>query len=158
LALPAGAAAKSSDIAQKLGLTALRTTSAGEARGHKGWIGTLFGQRPAISAPQALRYRLWDVPVTFSLPDTRGKLPSLAVLRQAIDRATGGKQLLHLAIDSAGIERSGASGLKLISKVLEYAAQHRLSQKLRIEAIESLVGRLSKIRRQVPARSILRAA
>ena len=135
------------DLLQKCRITALRGQLADRSR-----------PKTNSPKPQLLRFGLWHLPVSCSLPSTRRWLPgagSFAACR-AIRRSAQTNGFAHLTIDATQLADSG--GMHAVEQVLRFADTARKQQQLAIETMGRLAQRLSAIRQIQPSRSILRPA
>ena len=78
--------------------------------------------------------------------------------KRGIDRAAAECAVYHLVIDALQLARSGAGSLRVMEKIVRYAARRRDQRKIITETLSMLARRLSGVRQSTPARSILRPA
>lgn len=132
------------DIAVKYAITAVRN---GIQQGHR--------------APQSLRYGLWQVPVSESLPGAsrwqvgggRGRSA-----RREIDRACVTAGVVHFAIDALRLAERGPAALHVLDRVLRYADEQRRKRLLMVETLSTTTRLLTGGRTSLPSQSILRKA
>ncbi len=111
--------------------------------------------------PQSLRFGLWGFPVTVLLPGTSRWLPGgggLCAARFEIDRAITEQGLVHVAFDAPRLAERGGAALRIVERLLRYAAQRREQGLLDVNTIGAIAGKLSHENQGQPSRSILRPA
>lgn len=105
----------------------------------------------AANAVQPLRWGLWQVGQTWRNFD--GGLMSS---RRGIDRSAMSGALITWVLDGPKLAAGGSSMLRLIDRVLAYAAHRRGQGDLRIETVQAFVHQRLRRRDSAPAESILR--
>jgi hypothetical protein len=122
---------------------------------------------PAVAGPQSnskllappIRFGIWQVPSGWKFPARRGWwLPAVWSIRREIKRAIMRQAVVHLHIDAPFLAASGDGELKLLERVLRYAAARRESGQLAIRAIAEIAAETLAERAPAPSRSILRPA
>lgn len=165
LALTAGNVAGSADLAQKLGITAIRTATPvlPLATG----IGALFGRLIGRSSeanrayrPATVRFGIWDLKPSAVWPHASQqeatRIPAAALV-EGLEAAIADQSVFHLAIDAAAIAQAGDVALRGLRKFLVHADRRRRQTRLTIRSMRDLAQRLSSPRSRTAARSILRA-
>jgi len=109
------------------------------------------------TAPRALHYGLWELPITQRLPLPPSWLPGggRAVLKKII-AATEEAATFHLAIDAAAIERESGRGESTVAKIVRGVAELRNRGLVRVETLTTAAARLADVPAVAPQRSILR--
>jgi hypothetical protein len=134
------------DLLPKNGVTALRTEPAPQSRG-----GSL--------QPPALRYGVWQLPVSFRVPGDvswwRGGDAGQA--RRLLHRAATAKDRLHFAIDGAQIDED-ATALATLDRVFTVASSLRQREMLTVHTMQQAAQELSPPRETTGLQSILRPA
>lgn len=114
-----------------------------------------------IAQPQPVRYGLWEVAPSISLP-TRSRwkfgFGGWTAVRRTLQRAIDGRQTVHVALDLAGVDEQDVESLKLTERMIRFADEHRRLGLLSIEPLRDTSARLAPKRTTTPARSILRIA
>ena len=103
-----------------------------------------------LVAPRSVRFGLWDVPCSVSLPGTPG-----SVLRAWIDRASESRGIVHLRIDVPALLRDTRGGLLELGRLVEHAASRRDARRLRVATLSELADSIRR-RRATPSQSILK--
>jgi hypothetical protein len=136
------------DLAVKQGITAVSCVRSGES------------SKPTRSAPVALRFGLWDIPTSCSLPSksswplwsTRGNAKRL------IDRAIAQRSVCHLTIDGQSLAANGSSALRNVERILGHIRRRCDQSLVSVQTMASVARMLTGGQQSVPARSILRPA
>lgn len=132
------------DLLIKQGIRVLRGPVRGPSR------------RVFTTQPRAVRFGLWEVTASCVVP-TVGRWRSgggFAACRM-LGRAAARPSFTHLVVDAQGIVDVGLGGLRVVQRVLRYAAQHRDRGVLAVETLAASATRLAPRRTRSPARSIL---
>lgn len=137
------------DLLVKSGVSAVRSPS-NENRGNAWWPSML--RSPVPGAAQELRWGLWQVKTTWH--NFEGGLMSS---RRGIDRSASTGGLITWVLDGPKLVAGGASMLRMIDRVLAYAARRRDAGGLQIETVQGFVARQMKRHEATPSESILRA-
>lgn len=142
-----------SDLLVKHGVSVLRGVPAAAARsGVRSMLRRFSGEpRSLLVEPRNIRFGLWEVGVSASLPGT----PS-AVIRAWIDRAAATGGLFQLRIDVPRLADEVRSGLIDLGRVVEHAASCVDAGRLRTATLAEVAANLRRRRQVVSARSILR--
>jgi hypothetical protein len=112
----------------------------------------------AIAEPQ-LRFGLWHLPVSFSLPRTAGWFTSnVAAAKRALAKTIANAGVFHLAIDAGRLAEGDPAKLGEVERILDHAAELRAAQQLEVLSLHQLAERLDRPSDGAPLRSILRAA
>lgn len=143
------AAATHYDVLVRAGLSVLRSASS-DARRAAWWPSALRSQ-PASMA-QAVRWGLWQVKSTWH--NFEG---GLMASRRGIDRSAAQGGLITWVLDGPKLVSGGASVLRLVDRVLAYAAKRRLEGRLQISTLQGFADCQLRRRESAPAVSILRA-
>jgi len=133
------------DLVVKGGFSALR--GGAESGRSRSW----WPRAPRLDAAQPLRWGLWQLGQTWRNFD--GGLMSS---RRGIDRCAMSGALITWVLDGPKLAAGGASMLRLIDRVLAYAAHRRGQGDLRIETVQNFVDQRLRRRDTAPAESILR--
>jgi hypothetical protein len=136
------------DLLVRHGIRAIRTAGCGPlARGAHGPAGRgKLSQRPT-----AIRFGLWQLPVTLSVPEA-----DPAAVRWHLRHIRPG-DCLHLCVDAAGLAARGPALRRWEAEVRRLGVAQQRGE-VRAVTISGLVECLSAGRRASPSRSILRAA
>jgi hypothetical protein len=137
------------DLLVKSGVCALRNRER-EARANSWWPA---GRTAAAGHAQPLRWGLWKVSATWH-NFAAGVMSS----RRGVDRSISTGGLITWVLDGPKLVGGGQSMLRLVDRVLSYAALRREQGALRIETVNGFVSRQLRRREPAPAESILRAA
>ena len=139
------------DTAIRHGITSVRGP---EPDLETGWF-----SRDTTGQPHALRFGLWQIPVSIVLPAQRtwfGLASAKRGLKRAIDQACSAPSLCQLKID--GLKFSEAGSRRQLEQILKHADRRRQAGLLAIATLAETADLLSASRQPTPARSILRPA
>ena len=119
----------------------------------------MVGGERNSSAPRALHYGVWEMPISQRLPlESKwifaGKRATWAQIRRT-SREAG---IFHLAIDAAEVAQSGRRAEKTFAWLARRIAVLRDRGLVRVETLRSMAARLADVPAVKPQRSILRAA
>ena len=153
LALPAGHLAEHLDLLVKHGISAVRTTRAGESGGWRNWRRWFRPASACSPQPQSLRWGLWEFDGSLSLV-RRG----LRGVLQAVTAAAAAGALAHVVVELGPLSSQGASGWKQLDRLLAHTAALRDRQAIQPLTVAGVVASLSRTRHGAAARSILRPA
>ena len=139
------------DLLMKLGITAVSEP-------------THTSRAPADSAPQAVRYGVWQIGIQHALTDhsvwrqfawIRNNRFSL---RRRIRQTASSSQVFHLFVSAARLSELGGKSLNSLDRVLRLVERMSERQRLEIVTLSQIADRLSEVPKTSPARSILRPA
>ena len=157
LVLSDGRVTEHVDLLLKRGITAVRTIAQSrrldQANGREGWLRRWRGANAATAPVRSLRWGLWEIGRSLDLIGLR-----YGALARAVDQVASGGGLVHLSFDLAGLTGNVSTGLKLVDRIATQVAHLREQRYIEALTITELVGRLSRPRQNLPARSILRPA
>ena len=109
--------------------------------------------------PPPIRFGIWQVPPGWKIPTCRAWwMPGAWSVRREIKRAIWRQSVVHLHIDAPGLAASGDGELRLIERILRYAAARRDAGQLAIRTICDVAAETLAERAPAPSRSILRPA
>jgi hypothetical protein len=115
--------------------------------------------RPRSTAPRALHYGVWELPVSRSLPAShQWSLWSRWATWRQIRRAASAADTYHLAIDAANLLSDRGRGVTTLARLVRRIADLRNRGFLQVETLGSASARLSNVPALSPHRSILRRA
>lgn len=137
------------DLLVKSGLSVLRCATPDLPRG-AWWRG--MTRAPLPCAAQALRWGLWQVRSTW-----RNFEGGLMASRRGIDRSATSGGLITWVLDGQRLVEGGASLLRMVDRVLGYAARRRDQGRLQIATVRGFVEGQVRRREATPSDSILRA-
>ncbi len=137
------------DLLVKSGLSVLRSATP-ELRRGAWWPGVT--RAPLPCAAQALRWGLWQVKTTW-----RNFEGGLMASRRGIDRSASSGGLITWVLDGPRLVEGGASLLRMVDRVLGYAARRRDEGRLQIATVHGFVDGQLRRRATIPSDSILRA-
>lgn len=166
LALSSGNVASSADLAQKLGITAIRTAStvAPFATGISGLVQRVFGRNADAERayqPSAVRFGVWDLKPSAIWPHpTRSQDLRVPVgsLRRALELAIDAQSVFHLVLNGTAVAEAGDAAIRGLRKFFAHADRRRRQTRLAMLSMQDLVARLASPRTKSSAHSILRRA
>lgn len=113
------------------------------------------------TAPQALRFGVWQLPATLRLPVESGWLHRAVrglIVRSSLRRTAAGRGLFHLIVDGPRLGLAGRPALRSLERLLRYADSRRRQHQLEAITMSEAAARLSHTPSILPARSVLRKA
>lgn len=121
---------------------------------------TAARRRPALRSPQSIRFGVFDLPASVSLPRQAGWLPggSQSTVRRLLRQAAATATPVHLAIEPARLADTAGSPLASVAKTLSIVAERRDRGLLTVETLGQASAQLATPPQVAPARSILRRA
>ena len=122
--------------------------------------GPAAGSPPAADQPAPpIRFGIWQAPPGCQVPGRSSWwLPEAWSICRRIKRSTLRQSIVHLHIDAPRLAASGDHELRLLSRVLRYAAARCQAGHLSICTIGQIAGAALAERAASPSRSILRPA
>jgi hypothetical protein len=137
------------DLLVKQGITAVRPISAkSDSLAVGGWKGWLQGASASGSAPQTLRWGLWQIAGA-----TDSLVGGVKDVRRAIDRAVDDRGIVHLVVDVASL---ATRELEVLDQVLDTVENRRAKDLLCNRTLAALAQQLTRPKQAAPAGSILR--
>jgi hypothetical protein len=151
LSLPAGPLDEHSDLMVKHGFVAVRGSGVEDARAGLSGMLRVLRMTEAVARPRAIRFGLWDVPATASLPG----VPS-AVAQRRIDLAARTGGVVHLTIDLGRIAVSGRGEVAAVEQTIARLAARAASEGLVAQTLSAAATGMGRGCKARPATSILR--
>jgi hypothetical protein len=109
------------------------------------------GVQPAVAAPRALRWGLWELQPSCDLLQVGAR-----AAQRTLDRAIAATEPVHFVLDLERLAFAGRGPWGVVDRVLRHVARRRDETLLQVNSIAGLVTTLQGASQSRPARSILR--
>jgi hypothetical protein len=157
LALADGTLGIAAEFVSRSGFSAVRPSASsrtGKSRGLLAKLRNLWGDsgvQPAMAAPRALRWGLWELQPSCDLLQVGAR-----ATQRALDRAIAATEPVHIMLDLQRLAFAGRGSWGPVDRLLRHVARRRDEGLLQASSIAGLVATVQGSLQGRPARSILR--